>query len=172
MKNCLIFLFSTLGLISQNLSAQSQVKIIHDASVTHEDIYLNDKTSHVWLVVTDTAKSYPKVLAKMIECSKHSGLEIDSMGRTYAPINDSLIIPLSDSLDLYAGQYFPRRFPSQTLSIEYLDYYWRAAPPRMLGIVAGIYESQSEAMQCLEKLQSSKSHGFLISSRLYMGCMH
>src|SRR5690606_36423200 len=45
-------------------------------------------------------------------------LEIDTLGRSFDKAKQQIIVPEDDEDELYRGEYFPRRFESESLSIR------------------------------------------------------
>lgn len=83
-----------------------------------------------------------------------------------------LILSESDEDEIYAGSYFPRRFPSENLSIEYLEFYDDKADSLTFALVSGIYETKSKADSALKAMKKFEPNAFLLKSRIYIGCMH
>ncbi|MEZ4805298.1 MAG: hypothetical protein R2852_07405 [Bacteroidia bacterium] len=94
------------------------------------------------------------------------------MGRFYNSKKDLITLPDDDEDEVYAGDYFPRRYPSGYMSLEYLDFYQRAAREKTIALVTGIFETAIEADSALSVLQSMEKKAFKIKSEMYMGCMH
>ena len=74
--------------------------------------------------------------------------------------------------EIYAGDYFPRRYPSEDLSLEYLIIYDNNAINKTIALVAGIYEEENEAQILLNKLKKHHPKSFVVNTDLYIGCMH
>lgn len=68
--------------------------------------------------------------------------------------------------------YFPRRYPSEELSLEYLIVYDNNASDKTIALIAGIYESESEAKNVLSKIKKYRSNSFIVNTDLYLGCIH
>ncbi len=130
-----------------------------------------DYTSY-WIVIADTSLLYDPLLKKMGELSLKLNSPIDSMGRFYNRKKDLVALPDTDDDELYAGEYFPRRYESDYLSIEYLNWYNELSNEKMLVIMAGIFVNESTADTALNKLKLINTQALKFKSKLYTGCMH
>ena len=86
------------------------------AQETTDDLYMD-----AFVVVADTSQDYHELRTRMFSIAHQLGLQIDTMGRGYDAAKHLITLPLEDADELYAGEYFPRRYPSETLSLEYLS---------------------------------------------------
>ncbi len=77
----------------------------------------SDEYASYHIVIVDTGKSYNDLLLKMTNLSLRIQVPIDSMGRFFDPVANLIKLPDNDEDEIYAGDYFPRRVPSETLSI-------------------------------------------------------
>lgn len=73
---------------------------------------------------------------------------------------------------MYAGDYFPRRFPSKTISIEYLSLYNRESGEKSIGIIVGIFDNKNKAENSLKKLKDFTNGAYIIKANIYRGCLH
>lgn len=124
------------------------------------------------VVVADTGSSYQALHAIMLALSEQFGIPIDTMGRGYLPTKDLIALPEDDEDELYAGDYFPRRFPSDGLSLEYLAHYNEDAGSKTIALVAGIHEARTGADSVVALLRSAGHQAYRIEARLYLGCLH
>lgn len=141
-----------------------------EADTPETDEQLNAYASYYVLVV-DTGKSYDELRAKMFNLHQSSNLVIDTMGRYYNRVKNLIQLPDNDEDEMYAGEYFPRRYPSPNLSLEYLDQYQPGSESKMIALVAGIYETKISADSALNAIKRSEK-AFVLKSRIYVGCMH
>ena len=125
----------------------------------------------VHIVIADTSSNYYQLHDKMTCISEKLLIEIDSMGREYDAENKLIRLPKNHEDEIYAGDYFPRRYPSKTLSIEHFEYY-NIESSHLKCIVAGIYETKKEAVKRMKLIKPYSSNTFILSTKLYMGCMH
>lgn len=135
-----------------------------------------DGTGHenvtYFVVVADTSLDYSVLHQKMLDLNRALSIPIDTMGRFYNKSNDLIALPDNDEDEIYAGAYFPRRFPSDNLSLEYLHFYQQNAGERTIALVTGIYETEERADSALSILQKTAKGVFKIRSAIYVACMH
>ena len=94
------------------------------------------------------------------------------MGRYYNKTKDLIVLPEDDEDEIYAGTYFPRRFPSENLSLEYLTFYQSQSREKTIALVTGIYETEISADSALTVLRMTESKVFKIKADIYVGCLH
>ena len=137
---------------------------------TLENIDQPDQYADYYIIVADTGKNYYALSENMRKLHVTTGIAIDTMKRYYNKKEDLIMVPEDDEDDIIAGDYYPRREPSQTLSLEYLDTYKPDAEPKMIALVAGIYENKTSADKALKLLPGNKAFAF--KGKVYVGCLH
>ena len=125
-----------------------------------------------YVLIADTGKLYADLDRLMYQLSKALHLPVDTMGRYYNAKEDEVIVPEDDSDEMYAGEYYPRRFTGENLSIEYLDVYQKNTTPKTLALVSGIFETAQQADSALRILQQERPGAYQLKPVLYVGCMH
>lgn len=141
----------------------------------HDDITYYEGESEetdFYVVICDTGTDYYSLRNQMLGMSKSGNFLIDSLNRYYDVEKKELILPEKHEDQMYAGQYYPRRFEGDFISIEYLNQFHAKSNPNTLAIIAGIYSNKSEAEQRKTIL---KQNGFMANTsncKLYTGCMH
>lgn len=125
-----------------------------------------------YVVVADTSKTYSQLQASMYKLADKMLFEIDTMNRYYDSKKDLICLPETDEDEMYRGDYFPRRSPSATLSLEYMNFYKPGAGEKTIALVAGIYEGEGEANVRLADVKKVMSLAFVIKSEVFVGCMH
>ena len=125
-----------------------------------------------FVVVADTSNDYYFLHKKMFTLNRQLNIPIDTMGRFYNKTKNLIALPDNDEDEIYAGDYFPRRFPSDNLSLEYLDFYQRQAGEKTIALVTGIYETEKSADSALTVLHKIEKKVFKIKADIYVGCMH
>ena len=108
----------------------------------------------------------------MFDLNGQLNIPIDTMGRFYNKTKNLIALPDDDEDELYAGDYFPRRFPSENLSLEYLDFYQKKAGDKTIALITGIYENEKSADSALTVLHKTEEKVFKIKADIYLGCMH
>lgn len=125
-----------------------------------------------FVVISDTGLSYFTLHKKMFDLNKQLNIPIDTMGRFFNKMKDIIALPDNDADEIYAGSYYPRRFPSEHLSLEYLAFYASHARQKTIALVTGIYETEEKADSALSVLKKTEINAFKIKSDIYVGCMH
>ncbi|MFM2000322.1 MAG: hypothetical protein RL204_2269 [Bacteroidota bacterium] len=125
-----------------------------------------------FLVVADTSKDYFLLRKKMMNIHSKMNWPIDTMGRYFNKKKNEIVLPDDDEDELYAGSYFPRRFPTSDLSLEYLDFYQEKAGERTMALVAGIYETEQSADSALTIVRVFDKKAYKLKSEIFIGCMH
>lgn len=146
-----------------------QTALSKDNNQSEDTTDYNNATYFV--VVADTSQDYYTLHKKMIDLNRKLNIPIDTMGRFYNKTKNLIALPDNDEDEIYAGDYFPRRFPSDNLSLEYLDYYQRQAGEKTISLVTGIYETETKADSALTVLLKTEKKVFKIKANIYVGCM-
>ena len=154
----IISIFSIL-LLGLNINAQEN----------SEELYMN-----AYIVVSDTSQNYFELREKMFDLNQKLKAEIDTIGREFDKTKNLICLPENDEDEIYAGDYFPRRFPSETLSLEYLSYYLNGKKPTegTIALVVIITDNQEKAKKKLAEVKEYSNRAFIVNSTIYMGCMH
>ena len=132
----------------------------------------NSDYETMYIVVADTSASYYPLHKKMFALHTLLKQEIDTMGRYYDKKLDKIVLPEDDEDEMYAGDYFPRRYASSALSLEYLNMYSDTAPEKTIALVTGIYASEKSADSAVVILKQKAPKAFALKAEVYMGCMH
>lgn len=190
MRNLLTSLVTVIIYTSCNTSAPPQQppveKIDSVTSVVVDSAYYNmmqhkdttdttgmdDMYATCYLVVADTGTNYAILRKKMTGLQQSLQLEIDTMGRYYNEQKHRIVEPDSSDDEMYAGEYFPRRYTSESLSLEQMDYYLSSSNVQNMGLVTGIYATRQGADSALIKVKLIEHHAFVLKTKIYMGCMH
>jgi hypothetical protein len=132
----------------------------------------NDTNATYYVVVADTSLDYFILHQKMFDLNSILNIPIDTMGRFYNQRKNLIALPDNDKDEIYAGDYFPRRLPSDNLSLEYLDYYQKQAGIKTIALVTGIYETEARADSALTVIHKTENKAFKVKADIYVGCMH
>lgn len=147
-----------------------QTNVSTDNRVTEDTTDYNNVTYFV--VVADTSQDYSMLHEKMVDLNSKLKIPIDTMGRFYNKTKNLITLPDNAEDEIYAGDYFPRRFRSDNLSLEYLNFYQRQAGEKTIALVTGIYETEKSADTALAVLHKTEKKVFIIKADIYVGCMH
>lgn len=141
------------------------------SSITSVNNFDDDLIQDYFIIIADTSESYYILRNTMFDISKKSGLLIDSLGRIFDS-NRGIIVPHDSEDEIYAGEYFPRRFEGSELSIEYCNAYDNKSHKTQMALVAGQYTELNAAQKQLRKIKQLCPKAFIIPAKLYNGCMH
>ncbi len=133
---------------------------------------VSEEMATYFVLVADTSMDYYLLQRKLFKLNKLLKLPIDTMGRYYNTTKKLIALPDTSSDEIYAGQYYPRRYPSDNLSLEYLNYYQNKGPETTLALVTGIYGNTQEAESALTPLKKIEKNAFIVKANIYIGCMH
>ena len=139
----------------------------HNNDTTQDDDY-----EDMYVVIADTGQSYFKLREEMVGISKRLHYPIDTMNRYYNAKKNEIVLSESDEDELYRGEYFQRRYASESLSLEYYKSYNNKSSVKNIAIVSGIFSNRKKADSSLAVLRRSSARAFRIKSHIYMGCMH
>ena len=131
-----------------------------------------NETATYFVVVADTGMDYYMLQKKMFALNNSLKYPIDTMGRYFNPNKNLIVLPDNDEDEMYRGDYFPRRFPSENLSLEYLNFYDQHSKDKTIALVTGIYEHESSADSALRNVKIAGNKAFKIKSEVFVGCMH
>jgi hypothetical protein len=133
-----------------------------------------DEYMSAYVVVVDTSTDYGTLRTKMFSLSKAIGIKIDTMGRGFNGTKNLIALPEDDSDEIYAGDYFPRRYPNEKLSLEYLVFYNQndSTTPNLIALVSLITDIEQRAREHLDSIKTIEPKAFIVNSEIYMGCMH
>lgn len=156
---------------SFNLSDLSAVEL-DTFSKEEPEIDIHDETKTCYVVIGDTSYLYNQLLKFLILTSKKHHIEIDSMDRFYDSKLNKIRLPDDHHDEIYAGEYFPRRYESGSLSIEYAASFMEGVNDSLFASVLGIYETDIDAKERCDLIRKINPKAFVIKSELFQGCMH
>ena len=141
------------------------------------DSLMNEDTTNLenatyFVVIADTSSDYYLIQKKMFVLHKILNISIDTMGRFYNKDKNLIALPDNDEDEIYAGNYLPRRYPSENLSLEYLNFYQNNAGEKTIALVTGIYETENKADSILSVMQKSETKAFKVKAQIFIGCLH
>ena len=131
---------------------------------------LDENYETYYVVVADTSQNYWILHKKMFDLHRKLKIPIDTMDRYYNKEKNLIAIP-NNELHPFAGDYFPRRFPSVNLSLEYLNFYQNQAGAKTIALVIGIYESEKSADSIFNVILKKEVKVFKIKTDMFVGCI-
>ncbi|MFM7024145.1 MAG: hypothetical protein ACKOXB_14325 [Flavobacteriales bacterium] len=144
---------------------------VDDSTENGEEPEYSDYANYI-IVIADTGLDYYHLDHKMLQMAKDLSLKVDTMNRHYNVAKNLIALPDNDEDEIYAGDYYPRRSPSENLSLEYLTLYKNGGNQKMIALVCGIYENYEDADSALTALEKTEKKAFLVESRMFIGCIH
>lgn len=188
---CIIMLLEACGnkAVQQNetntVAAQQDTSPLAQTAVTATDAH-DDEDEHThnvagdslpdyasyYFVIADTGREYHVLRSKMMALHAKLNFPVDTLERGYNEKKDLIALPENHDDELYAGEYFPRRFPSVHFSLEYLHTYAEKYPAKTIALVAGISETAREADSILFIIKKEDPQAFRFRSSIYVGCAH
>ncbi|MCT4562460.1 MAG: hypothetical protein N4A41_13920 [Crocinitomicaceae bacterium] len=159
---------------SGDKSSIKDQKVVLQKNIIREEDSLQFQLEYAtyFVVIADTNKDYYFLRKKMFDMENLYNLKIDTMGRSYDKNKNLIALPANHEDEIYAGDYFPRRIPSEFLSLEYLSLYKENAGDQTIALIVGIYETEKAADSVLYLLKSREPKLFKTKSELYVGCLH
>ena len=145
---------------------------IHDSLYGDSDETYFNEIDTFYIVVADTGNDYYKLRDQMLLLGKTTNLQIDTLGRYYNKTKDLIMLPDNNEDEIYRGDYYPRRFPSNNLSLEYLALYKPVSGDKTIAFVTGIYETKHSADSARKSILNVQPKTFVLKSEIYTGCMH
>lgn len=163
-------------LISIENDSNSQVKsLLLNEDIENADsneLNIDNQMQEMYLLILDSSNNYNELRDYMIDVARSNKKEIDSMGRFFNHIRNKLVLPDSSEDEIYAGEYFPRRYESDFLSIEYNSEYFDQSDSSTMCIVAGIYDEKDELLKAMSSFSKLKKPTIVLKTKIYMGCLH
>lgn len=129
-----------------------------------------DAYTNYYIIVADTGSNYEALKNKMLALHNTANIEIDTMGRSYNKAKDLIALADDDKDEMFAGDYYPRRSVSSTLSLEYLSMYIDNVSPKTIAVIAGIYETKESADSAWKAIGNVDTH--IVKAHMYIGCIH
>lgn len=129
----------------------------------------------MYMVVIDTGVNYYTLANKMIALHNSLQLKIDTLGRYYNSGKNDVVLPDDAEDELYAGDYFPRRWGTGFLSIEHLSFYRRNTDydtVTVFVLTEGLYDNRQSADSMAVVIKPYQPTTFVMEVEVFMGCMH
>ena len=170
----LIFIFSCSNTSRDQVVVSDTSRVASPVSQDHAEDSVSefDEYATFFIVISDTGRDYYPLRNKMIALGDRLDILVDTMGRQYNAEKDLIALPENAEDEMYAGDYFPRRFPSEHFSLEYLNFYKENSNDKTIALVAGIYDNDRSADSALTVLRTIEGNSFKYKAKVYTGCMH
>lgn len=146
--------------------------VLIDASALEDKIIDSLNYELCYVTIADTGRDYFVLHKLMDELSPIMGLRIDTLGKEFNVKKQKIAVPENDDDEMYRGEYYPRRYTGNSLSLEYLNFYYGKSSEENMALVTNICSQRDSAFYYAKKIPQGKGHVFVIRSNLYVGCMH
>ncbi len=159
---------------TENLDSSTHVHEYND-SAANKDAMIDEASRDyqtVYLAISDTGGNYYQLQTLMYQLHAATPLAIDTLNRYYNPTKKEIVVAENDKDEMYRGEYFPRRFPGNELSIEHMNTYNQNSNNSTFALVAAICETKASADSVLKIIAPSAKKAFVIKGEIYAGCIH
>lgn len=132
-----------------------------------------ENLGYFYVVVADTGLQFDTLQQRLHIF--HEVSKIAKSGESVVfDIDKGLVFPQDSDDEMYAGDYLPRRYTSDYLSIERLNAYEKQydESKKTMALVAGLYTEKEPAAVRLQLTRKYFPHAFILNSELYVGCAH
>ncbi|WP_207535643.1 hypothetical protein [Desertivirga arenae] len=131
-----------------------------------------DDWAEYYVLMADTGQNYQPLQKAMKEVSHLTNIKIDTLNRSFRADKNLIALADDDEDEMYAGDYFPRRFQGNFLSIEYLSSYLDDAPEKTMVLIAGIYDNKASADSAFQVISSKGVKVQNRKTKMFIGCLH
>jgi hypothetical protein len=158
-----------LAIRTDSIASVQSSTALNDSNTVDETV---NEYATCFVVVADTGLDYYSLLKKMLALHRQLDIPIDSMERSYDQSRNLIVQTKDDEEGVGAGEYSPRRYASDNLSLEYLNFYKEEAGEKTIALVTGIYGTKESADSAVAVIEKSEKKAFNIKANLYMRCIH
>lgn len=124
----------------------------------------------MFIVTLGQSNDYKALVAKAKELSKETGIKYDDEGLVL-DAKRGLILPDDADDDIWAGDYYPRRYNSRYLSVERSKYY--LDKPKGKYVIVGFMDMEPrEGRRMLQWFKKYEPSAFFSHELFYQGCIH
>lgn len=154
-----------------------------DTIVDGGDDQSGDETQLYHIVCVEEGDNYRSLRETGLKVSKFLGFKFDSLERYYDKRKKRVVLPKDHPDEIYAGEYFFRRYNDDFVSIEMRNAYpdpslkddgnsFFYSDTTKMFVFAAMYCEKKEADKLANTLKKQFKNTIVISSNIYMGCMH
>ncbi len=123
-----------------------------------------------YILILKSTKDYNEAVNFATEGSGKLGLKFDNEDKLYS---EQKGIYFSEDIDdvLYRGEYAPRRYAEEYISLENSDHY-KGFTDGYIIVVAGIYGGKEDSEEVLSKVRKFYKDAYVKKTVMWMGCIH
>lgn len=160
-------------------SSVPEIQQAKGSAVSDQEVYAEEEMSEYqifYLVRVASGYDYDSLKGISESVAAKLGVKRDDMGRIFTQ-GKGIVLPEDDPDEIYRGEYFPRRFEGNFVSIEMFHAYadsverMRRDSLRMI-VVGGMYARKEDADSVLLLLKSGFPGSAVVAKELFIGCMH
>lgn len=130
----------------------------------------NMKPFHV--IIVSIGNNYDSLATIGKKVAKELNVEYKTLDRIYDN-KRGIILPDTSPDEIFAGEYYPRRYEGSFVSVEHRGPYDDKATSDMeMVVIAGIFEQKNDAQQLFKKVKKVYPAAKLVSTKLFIGCLH
>ena len=133
-----------------------------------DDMFMSDQ----YILILKATNDYEKAVRLAQEASTLLDLEYDNEDIKYSKEKG---IYFSEDINdpTYAGEYYPRRYAGEYISLENAAAYAGFAEQGTIIVVSGIYSKEEEALEALNKTRARyHEDAYVKKVNMWMGCIH
>lgn len=132
----------------------------------------NDDFAIYYITIADTGQNYGPLMKEMYRLRDALHWPVDTMNRHYDRTKNKIVLAEDDEDEMYRGEYFPRRYASAFLSLEYYSTYGANSSGNNVALVGGIFETQASADSMARLLKPHAPNAFTVKASVFVGCIH
>lgn len=122
-----------------------------------------------YILILKSTKDYNEARSFAFKASKKLGLRFDNENVRYSKEKGIYFEGIED--DDYNGEYYPRRYAKESISLENSDGYKGLAAGFII-VVGGIYNDRKSSNQALGKVKVVYGGAYVKKTKMWMGCIH
>ena len=131
-----------------------------------------EQYANAYIVIADTSQNYFNLKDKMFILHKNTKIKIDTLGRSYNERTNRICLSNKDGDKIYyTDDYFPRRYPESSLSLDYLNFYENSSTENTIALITLITYEKEVAEKQLNIIKKYHSKAFILNEQIFMGCM-
>ncbi|MEI8348896.1 MAG: hypothetical protein WCI77_01980 [Candidatus Omnitrophota bacterium] len=154
----LVFL-STLPIFAKDTNSAAQKEFT-------DEMFFADR----YILILKSTKDYGEAVTFAKKAGKGLGLEFDNKHREYSK-KKGIYFSKDYEDDDYAGSYYPRRYPGESVTLENSADYEGFSPGYII-VVGGIYNDKSGADKALSRVKKIYKRARIRKTNMWMGCIH
>ncbi len=152
-------------------------------SIVNADVDLSEEFQLYYIVSVAEENNYANLRATAVKASEFLHIRFDTLERYFNPTKHRIVLPDNHADEIYAGDYYLRRYDDGFVSIEMRNAYKDTIlkgdaetkfynDTTKMFVFAAMYGEKKQADSLVTILKSQFKTTKIITSYIYMGCMH